>query len=138
MLPPPPLSPLLLHASSHLSHNNLLSSASIETVSSLSESEDESLGGRFCLLQASPGNVIGDPDRNPYLHLEMAHARQAVLRARARLAAYKLSEQVLHMRLYHLKVKHVRKELEDANTGVGRIYIEHMANEANEYYVDLQ
>ena len=49
----------------------------------------------------------------------MARARRAVLCARARLAACELSEQVSRMRLYRLKVKHVQKELEDADTGVG-------------------
>ena len=65
----------------------------------------------------SPDSVIGHPDRNPYLHLEMARARRAVLRARAHLAACELSEQVSRMRLYRLKVKRVKKELEDADTG---------------------
>ena len=51
----------------------------------------------------------------------MARARRAVLCARARLAACELSEQVSRMRLYRLKVKRVQKELEDADTGVGRI-----------------
>ena len=74
----------------------------------------------LCKLQASPDNVIGDPDRNPHLHLEMAHARWAVLRARAHLAACELSEQISCMWLYHLKVKCIKQELEDADTvGVG-------------------
>lgn len=72
-------------------------------------------------FQMSPDSGIGHPNRNPYLHLEMAHARWAVLHARAHLAACELSEQVSRMHLYHLKVKHVKKELEDADTGVGQI-----------------
>ena len=68
-----------------------------------------------------PNNSSPDPDDNPYLHLELARARRAVLRARARLAACELSEQVSRTRFYRLKVKRVRKQLDDASNGVGQI-----------------
>ena len=51
----------------------------------------------------------------------MARAKRDVLCARARLAVCELSEQISRMRLYRLKVKRVKKELEDADTGVGQI-----------------
>ena len=44
---PPPLSPAPLLCTSYLSHNKLLSSIVIETVTALSESEDENFRGRF-------------------------------------------------------------------------------------------
>lgn len=58
--------------------------------------------------------------RAPYLHLEVARARRAVLRARMKLATRELSEQVLQIQLHHLKIHHFEKELEVADTTVGK------------------
>lgn len=62
-----------------------------------------------------------DPDDNPYLHLELACARWAVLHAKAHLAACELLEQISHTHFYHLKVRHFRKQLDNASNGVGQV-----------------
>jgi hypothetical protein len=59
-----------------------------------------------------------EPDA-PYIHLEVARAKQAVVRAQIRLAACELSEHVSRTRLYHLKVRHFKKSLVTANANVG-------------------
>ena len=65
-------------------------------------------------------SISPDPGDNPYLHLELAHARRAVLRAKACLAACELSEQISRTRFHRLKVKRVRRQLDDASNGVGQ------------------
>lgn len=60
-----------------------------------------------------------DPDA-PYLHLAIARAKRAVLRAQVRLATSELSEHVCHTQLNRLKVRHFKKALAAANASVGQ------------------
>lgn len=66
-----------------------------------------------------PLNYMTDPSA-PYLHLEVARARRAVLQAHMRLAASTVLEHVSRTRLNRLKVQHFRKAIEAANATVGQ------------------
>lgn len=55
----------------------------------------------------------------PYLHLEIARAKRAVLQARMKLVTCELSEQMLQTRLHRQKMQNFKRELEEVNTTVG-------------------
>ncbi|KIM59998.1 hypothetical protein SCLCIDRAFT_26927 [Scleroderma citrinum Foug A] len=109
-----------LHTGSLSLYDEFLSSTAIESTTALSESDtqDIRMSQNPHITQNSPSP---DPDNSPYLHLELACARRAVLQVRARLAACELSEQISRTHFYRLKVKRVRKQLDDASNGVGQI-----------------
>lgn len=56
----------------------------------------------------------------PYLHLEVARARRAVLKAQMRVAACEVLEHASRTRLHRLKVRHFKKAVDVANIDVGQ------------------
>lgn len=66
-----------------------------------------------------PHSYMIDPSA-PYLHLEVARAKRAVLQAHMRLASCAVLEHVSRTRLNRLKAQHFKKALEGANTNVGQ------------------